>query len=40
MNYLFNPIINDSNQIKENYNKFIKKIDTSISVEKPRRNNK
>ena len=40
MNYLFNPIINDNAEIKKNYEKFIKKIDTSISVEKPRRNNK
>ena len=40
MEYLFNPIINDKNNIKQNYEKIIKKIDTSISVEKPRRNNK
>ena len=39
-NYLFNPLINNKNNIKQNYEKIIKKIDTSISIEKPRRNNK
>ena len=40
MNYLFNPIFTDNSLIKDNYNKIIKKIDTSISVEKGRKSNK
>jgi len=40
INYLFDPLINDKNNIKQNYEKIVKKIDTSISIEKPRRNNK
>ena len=40
MNYLFNPLMTNNSDIKQNYEKIIKKIDTSVSIEKPRRNNK
>ena len=37
MNYLFNPLMSNISKIKQNYDKIIKKIDTSVSIEKPRR---
>ena len=39
MDYLFNPLIADSSKIKQNYEKIIKKIDTSVSLEKSRKKN-
>ena len=40
LNYLFNPLMTNTSNIKQNYEKIIKKIDTSVSVEKVKRQEK
>ena len=40
MNCFFDPLLGNSSDIKENYEKIIKKIDTSVSIEKPKRQDK
>ena len=39
MDYLFNPLIVENSKLKQNYEKIIKKIDTSVSLEKNRKKN-
>ena len=40
LNCFFDPLLGNSSDIKENYEKIIKKIDTSVSIEKPKRQDK
>ena len=40
MNCFFDPLLGNSSDIKENYEKIIKKIDTSVSIEKSKRQDK
>ena len=40
LNCFFDPLLGNSSDIKENYEKIIKKIDTSVSIEKSKRQDK
>ena len=40
LNSFFDPLLGNSSDIKENYEKIIKKIDTSVSIEKSKRQDK
>ena len=40
LNCFFDPLLGNNSDIKENYEKIIKKIDTSVSIEKPKRQDK